>query len=240
MPVAILPTSQSLNYIALICGASQSLGMREDRSQTAVGGRPRRRRKEERPGEIAAAALSVFAEKGFAAARIDDVAARAGTSKGTVYLYFDTKEALFEAVVREAFLSVLDRAAVAARDPAATCADLLRELMATIYRELVNTERREILRLLIAEAPRFPKLVEFYHREAIGRGKAILRSIVVRGVSTGEFAGGPVAEHPELIIGPAIMTAIWKLVFDPYEPIDAEKAMAAHVDLVLNGLLARG
>lgn len=196
----------------------------------------RRRRKEARPSEIAEAARVVFAEKGFAAARIEDVAARAGISKGTLYLYFDTKEALFEAVVREAIGPVIASVDLLGRDDDARSEDLLRALIATFYRELVGTERREIMRMLIAEAGRFPQLVEVYHREAVGRGKAILRAIVARGVARGEFRDSPATRNAEIVLAPAIMAAVWKMLFDAIDPMDLDQFTQAHIDLVLAGL----
>lgn len=201
-------------------------------------GGSRRRRKEARPSEIAEAARAVFAEKGFAAARIEDVATRAGISKGTLYLYFDTKEALFEAVVREVIGPIVASADMLSRDENAKTEDLLRALIGIFYRELVGTERREIMRLLIAEAGRFPQLVEVYHREVIGRGKVVLGAIVARGVARGEFRDGPATRNPEIVLAPAIMAAIWKMVFDTIDPLDLEQFAAAHVDLVLAGLRA--
>ncbi|MBV9076124.1 MAG: TetR/AcrR family transcriptional regulator [Methylobacteriaceae bacterium] len=199
----------------------------------------RRRRKDARPSEIAAAALAVFAEKGFAAARLEDVAARAGVAKGTVYLYFSTKEALFEAVVRDAFRPLLDGVGRARMDTSTSCADQLRGVLTIVYRELVATERRQIMRLLIAEAERFPDLVSFYHREIVSRGRGLLAAILADGVARGEFRDGPAVRQPEVVIGPAIMAAVWKLVFEPVEPLDLDRYAAAHLDLVMAGLSAR-
>ncbi len=201
--------------------------------------RPRRRRKQERPSEILAAGLSVFAERGFSTARLDDVAERAGVAKGTIYLYFSTKEELFEAVVRDAFASVLERLTGALALPDISCTALVRLMIQTMYAQMVATERREILRLLVAEAKRFPDLVAFYHREAISRGKAIITEILRRGIASGEFRDSPATRFPEVIIGPAIMAAVWKLVFEPVEPMDLERMIEAHLDLVLGSILVR-
>ena len=122
----------------------------QDPVGSAVTPPRRRRRKEARPAEIVAAALKEFAEKGFAAARLEDVAASAGISKGTIYLYYPTKEALFEAVVREMITPILDRAENAQTDRGKTCEELLRVVIDTLYRQLIATERRQILRLLNA------------------------------------------------------------------------------------------
>lgn len=201
--------------------------------------RLRRRRKQERPGEILAAGLSVFAERGFSAARLDDVADRAGVAKGTIYLYFSTKEELFEAVVRDAFASVLERMTGAMALPDISCTALVRLMIETMYAQMVATERREILRLLVAEAKRFPNLVAFYHREAICRGKAIATEILRRGIACGEFRDGPATRFPEVIIGPVILAAVWKLVFEPIEPMDLDQMVDAHLDLVLGSILLR-
>lgn len=213
-----------------------SMTKKNDGSGAAVDVSKRRRRKGERPGEIAVAALKVFAEKGFAAARLEDVAESAGISKGTIYLYYPTKEALFEAVVRDAFAPPLARMAAGIEQPGMSCESLLRFVIGTMYREVIGTDRREIMRLLIAESARFPQLVEFYHREAIGRGKALLGAVLARGVASGEFRDCPAARQPEVIMGPAVLAAVWKLVFDKVEPLHLDEYMDAHLDLVLNGI----
>ncbi len=208
-------------------------------SESDQSGR-RRRRNEARPSEIVAAALTVFSERGFAAARLDDVAERAGIAKGTIYLYFATKEELFEAVVREAISPVLDRMSGALALPDISCRELVEHIIRTMYAQIVATERREILRLLVAEAKRFPNLVSFYHREVISRGKAIASEILRRGVASGEFRDGPASRTPEVVIGPAILAAVWKLVFEAIEPMDLEEMMIAHLDLVFGGLAKKG
>ena len=197
----------------------------------------RRRRKDARPAEIVAAALAVFSQRGFAATRLEDVADRAGTSKGTIYLYFATKEALFEAVVRAMISPMLDRVDLAVRDSDRGSAELLRHVIETVYREMVASERRQIMRMMIAEAGRFPSQVAFYHREVVGRAKALLGAIVARGVARGEFRDGPATRHPQAILGPAIMAAIWKMLFDAVDPLDLDTFMRAHIDLVLHGIV---
>ncbi len=198
----------------------------------------RRRRKDERPGEIAAAALKVFAETGFAAARLEDVAERAGTSKGTIYLYYPTKEALFEAVVRDTFAPVLRQSGQAVLNPQMTCEEVLRFVIGTMYREIVGTERREIMRLLIAESGRFPSLVEFYHREVISRGKELMKAVLARGVAAGEFRRLRALEHPEVVMAPVVLASLWTLVFQRVEPLNLEHYIEAHLELVLNALRA--
>jgi AcrR family transcriptional regulator len=200
--------------------------------------RPRQRRKHARPAEILAAGLALFAERGFSATRLDDVAERAGIAKGTIYRYFATKEDLFEAVVRDAFAPLLGNMTAAMARPDIGATALVRLMIETVYREIVATPRREILRLLVAEAKRFPNLVAFYHREAVGRARAIAAEILRRGIASGEFRDGPATRTPEVIIAPAILAAFWKLVFDPVEPIDLDAIIAAHLDLVIHAIAA--
>lgn len=228
-------TRRSLYILASYRLASQKTIM----SNASKPGPPRRRRKEERPSEILAAAIAVFSEKGFSAARLEDVAERAGVAKGTIYLYFATKEELFEAVVRDAFTPVLKRMTGAMVLPELSSTMLVKLMIRTLYSQMVATERREILRLLVAEAKRFPDLVAFYHREAISRGKAIMKEILARGVASGEFRDGPATRYPEVVIGPAILAAVWKLVFEPQESMDLDQMIEAHLDLIFSGITSR-
>jgi len=189
--------------------------------------------------EILAAALEEFLQQGFAAARLDAIAERAGIGKGTIYLYFDSKEALFEAAVRSVILPILEKAERSAAVPQASAADILRTLLSTVYRELVGTERRRILRLFIGEGPRFPHLLQFYHREVIQRGMGAIRKVWAYGVARGEFRASTSMDYPQVVIGPALVGAIWKLLFDDFEPLDLEGLCEAHIDVMLNGLLVR-
>lgn len=197
----------------------------------------RRRRKEARPGEIVEAARAAFVANGFSDTRIDDIAARAGVSKGLVYVYFPSKEALFEAVVRSTVLPILDRAAVLIEaDDSMAAATQLRVMLATIYREMVDTDRRRLLHMIIAESPRFPEMARFYHAEVISKGRNLLRALIARGVRRGEFAPTALGTYPEILFGPALLAGIWKLLFDPYEALDTERFMEAHLEMMLNAL----
>lgn len=197
----------------------------------------RRRRKEARPSEIIDAARAAFIEHGFAATRTDDIAARAGVSKGLIYVYFPTKEALFEAVVRSNVLPIFDVAAAAlASDPTTPASAQLRLVLEMIYRELVGTERRRILHLIISEGPRFPQLAEFYHREVVSKGRALLRTIIERGVARGEFKPTGLDRHPEILISPAIVAAFWTLLFSSFEPLDVDAYFKLHLSAALDTL----
>lgn len=204
-----------------------------------MNGGARRRRKEARAGEIVDAARDEFVARGFSEARIDDIAARAGVSKGLVYVYFPSKEALFEAVIRSTVLPIIDQAAaLIAADRTTPAPDQFRMAIGTFYRELVGTDRRRLIHMIIAEGPRFPDMARFYHAEVLSKGKAALRALIERGVARGEFRAGALSRFPEILIGPALIAAVWKLLFEPYEPIDLDAYMEAHIDTMLSALLA--
>lgn len=197
----------------------------------------RRRRKEARPDEIIEAARAVFLERGFGAARVDEIARRAGASKGTVYLYFPTKERLFEAVMQARVVSIIDLGeALITGDDAMPAPDQLRFILQTMYRELVATDARKLMHLIIAEGPHFPELLEFYRREVVGRGMALIRHVVERGKARGEFTPHGMERHPKLIIGPTLMAAIYGSLFEGSEPIDLEDYAAAHIASVMRAL----
>lgn len=192
--------------------------------------------KAERIQAILSAALKEFLEQGFAAARLDSIAERAGIGKGTVYLYFDSKEALFEEAVRSMIVPVIERAETMTFAPQGSAEDLLRGIIQTFYRDVIGTDRRQIIRLLIGEGPRFPRLLAFYHTEVVSRGVKALRKIVNYGIERGEFTTSGAVDYPMLLLAPAMISAIWKMLFDEIEPIDLDKYCQAHLDFILNGL----
>jgi AcrR family transcriptional regulator len=197
----------------------------------------RRRRKDARPSEIIEAARLSFLDKGFAATRVEDIARRAGVSKGTVYLYFPTKEALFEAVVRINVVPVLEGVSRALEaDESTPAIDQLKFIARTMYREMVGTDRRRLLHTIIAEGPHFPWLTEFYHREVLSRGIALVRSVLQRGAERGELRLEGIDEFPHILMAPTIVAAIFCNLFSAYEPIDLERYADAHIDLVERAL----
>ncbi len=211
---------------------------RSEPGGSAAPGPRRKRRKAARPAEIIEAALQEFAANGYAATRLEDVARRAGVAKGTIYLYFDGKQALFMAVVRSFASPTFDMLGGLVDSYPGTAGDLLRELFRILHMKFVNSEMRSIMKIMIAEGEKFPELTEFYYRENVSRALPIMKRIVDRGIASGEFRKGAVADLPQVIVAPAIMAALWKMTFEPYAPIEPERFYEAHVDLVLNGLLA--
>ena len=181
------------------------------------------------------AALTVFAEHGFEAARLDDMAARAGVAKGTLYLYFKDKEALFEALVRGAVSPMLDKVGEFAAAPGMKPLDVLEFFFLMFQKEVLGTKRKLLLRLIIAEGPRFPSLAEFYYREVVAKGLELIRSVVRKGVANGEFASDALERFPQLIVAPLLMSVIWDGLFSKIDPLDVPGLLQAHRELLTAG-----
>lgn len=198
------------------------------------------RRKEARPQELLAAALDLFVERGFAATRLDDVAARAGVSKGTLYLYFTNKEELFKAVVRENVLPVLNEAEEIVGNYVGSSADLFREIMMSWWERIGNTKLSGITKLMMAESGNFPDVANFYYNEVISRANTMIVGMLKRGIERGEFRPMDTAQAMNVVVAPMIMLMMWKHSFGAcrIEPIDAKEYLNCYSDLLLNGLLA--
>jgi AcrR family transcriptional regulator len=196
-----------------------------------------RRRKEARPDEILAAALASFAERGFAATRLEDVAARAGISKGTLYLYFKGKEELFEAVVRATLLPNLERVEALAARFEGPSALLLERLLLTIA-GVMDSRVGAIPKLVIAEAGNFPDLARFYLDEVVRRGLRLIGAILRRGIERGEFRAVDIDHAVFCVSGPMLLAALWKNSLEAYDDaaLDTQALVRAHLDLLLRGL----
>lgn len=199
-----------------------------------------KRRKDARPAEIVAAALDVFAERGFSATRLEEVAERAGVSKGTVYLYFANKEDLFKAVVRQALVPTLAKAETQIREHPASARDQLAELFATMVGTIATPPAAAIPKLVIAESRNFPDIARFYLEEVISRGFRLLAGIIERGIATGEFRPIEVDHAVRLAIAPVLLTALWKTSFEPAvgARLDAGPFLKTHFDVLIHGLAA--
>jgi AcrR family transcriptional regulator len=185
------------------------------------------------------AALTVFAERGYEAARLDDMAARAGVAKGTLYLYFKDKEALFEALVRGAVSPMLGQVGEAALAPGMKASDILELFFAIFQKEVLGTQRKLLLRLIISEGPRFPALAEFYFREVVSQGLKLMQAVARRGVASGEFASDAAARFPQLIVAPLLMSVIWDSMFATIEPLDVQGLLRAHRELLMGQTMGK-
>jgi len=193
--------------------------------------RKRGEHRSERREAILAAALEEFAARGFAATRLDDVAARAGVAKGTIYLYFRDKESLFQELVR-AMVSPLVGAIAAAPLNELPIRAVVEMIVDLFVKEIYGTRRRDVLRLIISEGPRFPKLAEFYYREVIARVLPVVRARFALAVERGELGHDALARFPQLLVAPALMAIVWKSLFERFQPLDVRELMRAHLDLL--------
>ena len=197
------------------------------------------RRKDARPQELLAAALDLFVERGYAATRLEDVAARAGVSKGTLYLYFTNKEELFKAVVRENVVPVLGEAEEIVDGFEGHSADLFREIVLGWWERIGATKLAGITKLIIAESHNFPEVTQFYHDEVISRANAMIISMLQRGVRRGEFRPIDVNYAMNIIAAPMMMLIMWRHSFSACRPesIAPDEYLKCFIDLMLNGLL---
>src|SRR3984957_7132856 len=207
---------------------------------SATAPETRRRRKAERPGEILEAAFAEFSRSGYAATTLDQVAERAGVTKGTIYVYFESKEQLFISVVREVTKATLDTVHDMFERHEGSTADLLRAQFSFIYQHIVeDRRRREVVRMLIAEAPRFPELADRYYEEIHRPCLDMLRQAIQRGMDRGEFRNSAIIDLPQIVIAPIALVDLWMMMFDDRQPLDMKAYFNAHLDLVLNGLLTK-
>lgn len=197
----------------------------------------RARRKAERPSEILDAAFEEFVVHGNAATRLEDVAARAGVTKGTIYFYFDTKERVFEEMVRHKSQSFLPGLKDHALTLSGSATERLRGLIAFTYGHIAeNRESREILRFLIAEGCRFPDLVDRHYDEFVAPIMDQFRQVIDDGVAAGEFRDAPAAAFTEIVMSPAVLLSLWSLLFGTRKEVDFVAFTEASVDLLLRGL----
>jgi AcrR family transcriptional regulator len=208
--------------------------------RSSTGSAPRwARRKEARPKELLEAALELFVERGFAATRLEDVAQRAGVSKGTLYLYYSGKEELFKAVVRESLVPVLDKAEDLVSNHSGDSIELFRLIIFGWWEHIGNTRLSGISKLVMAESGNFPELSNFYHQEFVARGMAMIASLLERGIALGDFREINASHLTQVIIAPLMMLMMWKHSFSAskIDPISPEIYLNNLVDMCLHGLL---
>lgn len=196
-----------------------------------------KRDQEARPSQILDAAFDVFAHEGFAAARVEDIARKAGVTKGLVYFYFKSKEELFKAVVRDSV-----------RTPAApdrlldakelNVSAVLEQWLNFFYSTVASNPRAQrLLRVMIAEGDRFPEIREFYFREIIAPVREFMTKLIKAGVRRGQLNNE--VTYPQLIMGPALAFSLWQALFNEFAPIEPERYAREHLEFVLRGLGVR-
>lgn len=199
---------------------------------------PRKRRKEARPSELLTAALGLFVEKGFAATRLEDVAARAGVSKGTLYLYFESKEALFKTVIQEGIVPVIAQGEAIVAQHEGSSFELLNKLLDNFWRKIGQTDFAGIPKLIVAEARNFPEIATFYYENVISRGRSMVGAALLRGMQSGEFRRLDVETTIDVIIAPILMLLIWRHSISCCQGIESDPAsyLRIHMDLLRQGL----
>ncbi|MBX9841246.1 MAG: TetR/AcrR family transcriptional regulator; helix-turn-helix transcriptional regulator [Xanthobacteraceae bacterium] len=193
----------------------------------------RAKRAAERRDAILAAALDEFSARGFAAARLDDVARRAGVAKGTIYLYFADKEALFQELIR-AELSPVVGGLIQVSHADIPIRQFAHHLVDVFVREVFETRRKDVIRLVLTEGGRFPKLAEFYHQEIIARVLQAVRGLLRRAVERGELKHDALVKYPQLLPAPMLMAVMWHGLFDRFEPLDVRALMRAHFAILFD------
>jgi AcrR family transcriptional regulator len=191
----------------------------------------RAERQAQRREAILTAALDEFSARGFAAARLDDVAKRAGVAKGTIYLYFRDKESLFQELVRSMLSPIVGQ--VEAAPMIDLPARMVIEMIAEVFvREVFGTRRQDVIRLIITEGQRFPKLAEIYYHEVIARAVPAIRALMTRAAARGELPNDALARFPQLLVAPAMVALMWNGLFGRFAPIEVREILRAHIDML--------
>lgn len=201
------------------------------------------RRKAERPQELLAAALDLFVEKGFAATRAEEVTQRAGVSKGTLYLYYQSKEELLKAVIHHYLSSAVADGAEVARNFNGSAADALRTVLAQWWSDVLDSPASGVFKLIITEALNFPEIADFYFNEVVAPGERVIGELLQRGVDSGEFRPMNVPAAVHSIVLPMVMLCLHKHSLGRCHPVptlaDTHGFIQRHFELLLDGLLPR-
>jgi AcrR family transcriptional regulator len=215
--------------------ANRRAGASADPSASKLAPKPASNRAEraaERRGAIIEAAMDEFIARGFAATRLDDVAKRAGVAKGTIYLHFKDKESMFEELIRTAIVPMITRLWGTPPQPGASVRDLVEGFAKTFIEEVATTRRGDLVRLIVAEGPRFPAVADFYYREVVSRGLGGMRALIELGIARGEIKQKNLARFPQIMVAPALIAVIWQSLFSRHAPLDALEMFRVHLDLI--------
>jgi len=180
--------------------------------------------------------MHAFAENGYAATRVEEVAKRAGVSKGLLYLYFKTKEELFKAVIRNFVSPKLDALIGNIEQTDLTAEAFLRGPFLDFARSVPKSPARILVRLMVAEGPKHPDLIAWYWENVVSRGLGAIRSVLEKGVRNGEFRASALDEFPQLLVSPIVFSMLWSQLFERHASLDIDRFLEAHVDLVLQSI----
>lgn len=197
-----------------------------------------RRRKDTRPAEILAAALEIFGERGYDATRLEDVGRRAGCTKGTVFLYYESKAELFKAAVREAMAPMVRDTEQAVEEHQGSARELLTKILRLRWEHMERTRLTGLVKLLLTETGKYPDLARFYNDEYFDRGQALLRKVIHKGVESGEFRKLDVDQAARVVVAPLLFAAVWRHTFEPVasSPIELDEYFTTSLEIMLAGL----
>ena len=217
--------------VTIRAAAAKAPKIESPKLPAAKPGSNRAERAAARRAAIIEAALDEFIARGFTATRLDDVAKRAGVAKGTIYLHFKDKESMFEELIRTALVPLIGRLAPPSL-AGGSIRDAVEGFARTFIQEVAGTRRGDIVRLIVAEGPRFPDIADFYYREVVSRGLAGMRALIELGINSGEIQQKDLARFPQLLVAPAIVAVIWQSLFSRHAPLDAIEMFRTHLDLI--------
>ncbi len=195
-----------------------------------------KRRKEKRPAEITQAAMQAFAENGYEATRVDDVARRAGVSKGLLYLYFKTKEELFKAVIKSFVKPRIQALTRSIETNESSATEFLRGPFLELAKDIPSSPLRHLVRLMISEGPKHPDLTRYYWENVAGPGIQALNRLFENGVANGEFRPSALQQFPQLLVSPVLFSTMWQLVFEEHAHLDTDALLEAHIEFVLDAI----
>jgi AcrR family transcriptional regulator len=202
-----------------------------------------RRRKEARPAEIAQAALATFVERGYAATKLEAIARRAGISKGTMYLYFPSKEALFRAVVEQSMVPTVERGEAIEASFRGSSLDLLRAILLDWWDAIEGSSLPGLTKLMMSESGNFPDEARFFLNRVVRRRRALLARVLQRGIKRGEFrADLPLPLAVRLAVAPVLLASIWAHSFQRRERRDGtdyRELVRLHTEIFLHGIERR-
>jgi AcrR family transcriptional regulator len=230
-PKPSIPSKPANGRVAIRAAAAKTPKIVSPKLPAAKPGSNRAERAAERRAAIIEAALDEFIARGFTATRLDDVAKRAGVAKGTIYLHFKDKESMFEELIRTALVPLIGRLAPPSL-AGGSIRDAVEGFARTFIQEVAGTRRGDIVRLIVAEGPRFPEIADFYYREVVSRGLAGMRALIELGINSGEIRQKDLARFPQLLVAPAIVAVIWQSLFSRHAPLDAIEMFRTHLDLI--------
>jgi len=198
----------------------------------------RKRRPEARPSEILEAALDLFTERGFSATRLEDVASRAGLSKAAIYLYFKDKTSLLKALVQETVGANIAMASGLIAQQQGPVEPVLRQLLVILASRMADGRLPRLIKLIISESRAHPEIGQWYLENVIGKALPLFQSLIDKGIASGEFRAVDARLAVKSLMGPMLLSAIWKSVFEPLgaEPLDVEALAAQHAEMMIRGL----